>query len=250
MGVDGQMHEPAPEVDGRRFSVRSFAAGTKFVHVDVDQGKFDGLTPDEQMLKAREVINQRFRGTTIGVDLNNAYVDQDSAREFESPATPLPDELKGPKARTSPELNELSKIPRHHADSRSDSRHHRKTRRPTRSIRSRAKSRWQHPSGASRPAFNLNRPTEVKRKDRGDCRSPQRPTTDELSEATAPVRRGGRRVPWNRQVAEGAERRGHASDRTPMGAGADAGVQGVVRRLGERSGEREQGRGACSPRPA
>ena len=25
MGVDGQMHEPAPEVDGRRFSVRSFA---------------------------------------------------------------------------------------------------------------------------------------------------------------------------------------------------------------------------------
>lgn len=90
-----------------RFSLRETEDGTRFVQIDVDQERFDGLTLEEMMREARKVILERFRGRVVGVDYK-AYVDRRSAEEFSHPANRRMDKaVKSDKMRASTELDHL-----------------------------------------------------------------------------------------------------------------------------------------------
>ena len=106
-----------------RFSVRETADGERFVQVDVDQVRFDGLSTTELAKEAKRVIKEKFQGTKIGGDYS-AYVGIKSANEFSHPANRrMQAELKEAKFRTSPELDHLLEASTYLGNEADDGKH-------------------------------------------------------------------------------------------------------------------------------
>lgn len=102
-------NENAAHADGStRYSLKTDENGRKYVHVDVDQHLFDGLTTAEMQQKAREVIMTRFRGKVIGSGENRAFVNRRSAEHYAYPANRrLDEQKKQDKMRASAELDKI-----------------------------------------------------------------------------------------------------------------------------------------------
>ncbi len=113
----------ASESGGVRYSIKEAENGTKYVSVDVDQARFDGLTPTQMQAEAKKVIMEKFAGKVIG-ESNRAYVNGTTAGEYSHPANRnLNDTVKEAKMRSSAELDnllEVSQFLRHEDD---DGRH-------------------------------------------------------------------------------------------------------------------------------
>ena len=93
--------------DRVEFSLRRDQNGRKFVEVDVDQERFDGLSPNDALAEARKVIRERFVGKVIG-NVNRAFINRQTANEFRHSANRrTSDEQKLAKSRVSPELDNL-----------------------------------------------------------------------------------------------------------------------------------------------
>lgn len=95
----------------RAMSIKMLENGARYVEVDTDQARFDGLTAAEAKKEARKVILERFRGKVIGEGENKAYVNNRTAEEFSHPANwRIPDEAVMTKMRTSAELDNLMSV--------------------------------------------------------------------------------------------------------------------------------------------
>lgn len=95
--------------EGVRYSIRTTEDGTKYVLVDTDQSRFDGLSPNDMIREARNVILEKFRGRVIGESENKAYVNSRGAGEYTHPAKRVMGETLAAKMRASTELDNLLK---------------------------------------------------------------------------------------------------------------------------------------------
>ncbi len=99
--------ESGDEEDRVEYSLRRNDEGQKYVEVDIDQERFDGLSPNDALAEARKVIRERFVGKVIGTE-NRAFVNRNTANEFSHSANRrTSDEQKLAKSRVSPELDNL-----------------------------------------------------------------------------------------------------------------------------------------------
>ena len=96
---------------GKRYSIQSFADGTRYVHVDVEQEAFEKAKEKDYPKVARRIILKRFRGKVIGGEApKNAYVKTSTAGEFAYPSKPLPRDENTAKMRSAGELDNLLAI--------------------------------------------------------------------------------------------------------------------------------------------
>ena len=65
-----------------RFSIKAAPDGTRYVDVDVDQGRFEGMSIPEMRVEAKKVIMARFGGKVIGEGDKRAFVNRRSADEY------------------------------------------------------------------------------------------------------------------------------------------------------------------------
>ena len=95
----------------RQFSIASDSQG-RYVHVDVDQARFDGLMDDADRLReAKAVINERFKRKTIGNSDNASKVTGRSVGEFiRGPMSASSLGYIEPKMRLSTELDNVMEI--------------------------------------------------------------------------------------------------------------------------------------------
>lgn len=102
--VDNRVTTNAEDV---LYSLREFADGKRFVDVQTDQEKFDGLSIEEQQKVAKKTIQDRFVGRVVGVN-NRAYVNGDTAKEYVFPSKRIKDTAtRGAKLRAAAELDNL-----------------------------------------------------------------------------------------------------------------------------------------------
>lgn len=93
--------------DGKaRYSLREFSDGVRFVDVQVDQSRFDGLSPREMGRLATSIIKEKFGGKIIGLE-NRAFVNGRTAGEYGFPLKRLDTNLHEAKMRASTELDNL-----------------------------------------------------------------------------------------------------------------------------------------------
>ena len=110
-------------VEGAKFSVRETDDGTPFVHVDVDQARFDGLTTAEMAKEARNVLREKFQGKSVGSGYS-AYVGSTTVKEFTHPANRrIKQDVKEAKFRASPELDRLLEVSNYLGNEPDDGRH-------------------------------------------------------------------------------------------------------------------------------
>lgn len=107
-----------------KYSLKTDSDGN-YVHVDVDQDIFDGLSTKEMATKARDQILIRFRDKILPVGVeSSAFINKRSAVEYAYPANRrMQEDLKKAKMRASTELDNLlaaSRFLRHDED---DGRH-------------------------------------------------------------------------------------------------------------------------------
>lgn len=106
-----------------RYSIRETDDGMQFVHIDVDQARFNGLTTAEMAKEAGQVLREKFQGKTIGGDYA-AYVGSTSVKEFTHPANRrMKQNIKEAKFRTSPELDRLLEVSTYLGNEQDDGRH-------------------------------------------------------------------------------------------------------------------------------
>lgn len=102
--VDNRVTTNAEDV---LYSLWEFADGKRFVDVQTDQEKFDGLSIEEQQKVAKKTIQDRFVGRVVGVN-NRAYVNGDTAKEYVFPSKRIKDTAtRGAKLRAAAELDNL-----------------------------------------------------------------------------------------------------------------------------------------------
>ena len=124
-GVNSHSMQSSEEYSGEvRYSIQVDSGGP-YVHVDVDQDIFDGLSMREMREQARKYILSAFRGKVFPVGRDSsAFINGKSANEYANPANRrMPDDLKESKMRASTELDhllEVSQFLRHDED---DGRH-------------------------------------------------------------------------------------------------------------------------------
>lgn len=104
-GNDDQRKSEVASIPNIRFQIRELDDGTSYVDVDVDQERFDGLTPKEQIKEAAKVIRERFANRVIGVGDDYARVTGRTAKEYRGKH--YAQDIMEAKARLSPELDNL-----------------------------------------------------------------------------------------------------------------------------------------------
>ena len=87
-------------------TLREFENGQRYVDVESDQARFDGLSEREMSREARAVIQEKFKGKVIGLE-NRAYVNGRTAAEYSYPAKKLTGQAHEAKMRASTELDNL-----------------------------------------------------------------------------------------------------------------------------------------------
>ena len=92
--------------DGAKWSLCEFSDGKRFVIVETEQDRFDGLSLKEQTDLATKIIKSRFKGKVIGID-NKAFVNGVTANEYTHPSKHIDDDLYSAKMRASTELDNL-----------------------------------------------------------------------------------------------------------------------------------------------
>ena len=91
----------------KAFSIRVSKSGIPYVEVDVDQERFNGLSPKEMKEEALKVIRDKFVGKVIGTK-KKAFVNEGTAREYHRPDAIIRDEgILEAKMRASTELDNL-----------------------------------------------------------------------------------------------------------------------------------------------
>ena len=90
-----------------RFSVAKLPSGRQYVHVDVDQAKFDGRSENAQKRIAKAVILKKFRNKVIGDGGARSFVPRSAAGEYAYPRKPISGQVHDAKMRVSPELDNL-----------------------------------------------------------------------------------------------------------------------------------------------
>lgn len=94
-------------VDGdARYSLMSFDDGKRFVEVNIDQERFDGLSKNELRREAVSVIKSKFAGKVIGID-NPVFVNGRTASEYGFPSRQLDQQSHEAKMRASTGLDNL-----------------------------------------------------------------------------------------------------------------------------------------------
>lgn len=90
----------------RRFSLKEFQDGVRFVDVETDQARFDGLSAADMRHTAVRIIKEKFVGKVIGLD-NTAYVNSRTATEYGHPVKRISGTIYEAKMRASTELDNL-----------------------------------------------------------------------------------------------------------------------------------------------
>ena len=104
-GDEEARKEAVRSIPNVRFQIRELDDGTPYVDVDVDQERFDRLTPKEQIKEAAKIIRERFADTVIGFGDKSAKITGRTAKEYKGKHY-APDIMEA-KARLSPELDGL-----------------------------------------------------------------------------------------------------------------------------------------------
>lgn len=113
--------ETRKEKTDTRFSIKELDDGTKYVNVDVDQARFDGLTPKEQIKEAARVIREQFAGKTFDYGGGKVTVSGKTAKEYKGKH--YSEEVMSAKARLSPELDNLMNVSEHIGHTEDDGHH-------------------------------------------------------------------------------------------------------------------------------
>lgn len=93
------------------YSIGVLSSGQRYIHVDVDQSLFDGLSDVEKLKMAELVIKERFVKKVIGDKEHPAFVNGNTAGEYAHPAAHIDDPaVVDAKARVSTELDDLLKV--------------------------------------------------------------------------------------------------------------------------------------------
>ena len=98
--------EQREETEEAEYSLREFDDGTRFVDVQTDQAKFDGLTNAEMLQLAKKIIKEKFRGRIVGID-NPVPVGKIGANEYVYPSKPIKGQIFRAKMKAAPELDNL-----------------------------------------------------------------------------------------------------------------------------------------------
>lgn len=89
-----------------QYSLRTFDDDTRFVDVQADQEKFDGLNEKEMLQLAKKIIKEKFRGKIVGID-NPVPVGKIGANEYVYPSKPIKGQIFRAKMKAAPELDNL-----------------------------------------------------------------------------------------------------------------------------------------------
>ncbi len=89
-----------------QYSLKTFPDGKRFVDVDTDQAKFDGLDEKAAAKLARSIIKEQFKGKVIGIE-NRVFVNGNTAEEYTQIKPKMEENAKNAKFRASTELDNL-----------------------------------------------------------------------------------------------------------------------------------------------
>lgn len=91
----------------QKLSLVAFEDGTRYVDLEMSSKVFDGLSPNEINAKAKEIMDNRFKGRVVGID-NRVFVNGESISEYFHPSKWINDsDVRSYKAIAGTELDNL-----------------------------------------------------------------------------------------------------------------------------------------------